>query len=138
MFPYIIFGIPLLTPEIIGVIRFLFIFEGSLCVIGGLLFWIFKEDAGSDNPAHYWFWFSSGPYIRSAETRIEHITFKSKVLLAFGIPVLLIGIFCPNVFFEVTNIIGIGFLIFAPFILHLIIVADAVERDKYSAEGMSE
>ncbi|MEM3596801.1 MAG: hypothetical protein QXJ53_01535 [Candidatus Bathyarchaeia archaeon] len=106
-------------------------------IIIGLLDWVFKE-VRSENPTHYWLWFSSGPYIRSAEGRVEHIAFKSKVLLTCGIPTFLIGIFSPDALFEITNVIGIGVLVLLAWILHLIFVADAAERDKYAAEGISQ
>jgi hypothetical protein len=103
-----------------------------------LLYWIFREGASSESPTHYWFWFSGGPYIRSAEGRVEHIAFKSKVLLACGIPILLIGVFSPESFFEITSVIGVGALMLLAWVLHLIFVADSAERDKYAAENVSE
>lgn len=128
----------MLTPEIIGFLRLLFIINGLIYIIIGLLDWVFKEEARSENPTRYWLWFSSGPYIRSAEGRVEHIAFKSKVLLTCGILTLLMGVFSPDAFFEITNVIGIGALVFLAWVLHLIFVADASERDKYAAEGISE
>jgi hypothetical protein len=65
----------------------------------GLLFWIFKEGARSESPAHYWFWFSGGPYIRNAKGRVEHIVFKSKVLSVCGVPILGFGV----KFYPTTN-----------------------------------
>jgi len=103
----------------------------------GLLFWIFKEGARSESPAHYWFWFSGGPYIRNAKGRVEHIVFKSKVLSVCGVPILGFGVFAPDAFLEGTGPIGIGALVLLSIVLEWIFVSDAADRDKYAIEGLS-
>ncbi|MEM0007563.1 MAG: hypothetical protein QXR89_04770 [Candidatus Bathyarchaeia archaeon] len=120
------------------VIRLLFILDGLSQIAIGSYYWVNKEKASKESPVHYWFWFSSGPYIRSAKERVEHVAFKGKVLLACGIPLLLIGIFSPDTFFNLINVIGVGVLMLLAWILHLIFIADAVDRDKYATDGVSQ
>jgi hypothetical protein len=69
-----------------------FVAFGAALAIIGLLNWIFREEAESESPTHYWFWFSSGPYIKSAEGRVEHVVFMSKVQLGCGVPILAFGV----------------------------------------------
>jgi hypothetical protein len=119
-------------------VKFLFIGVGLGYIAGGLLFWFFREGAGSESPTHYWFWFSRGPYIRSADGRVEHVAFMSKALLACGTPILVVGIFSPDVFLEAFGIVGVGALILLSIILDLIFAADAADRDEYADEGVDE
>jgi len=90
------------------------------------------------NPKHYksWSWFGGElRYIGSAEGRIEHMVFKSKVLSACGVPILALGIFATDDFFEWASVFGISLaLMFLSIALRWIFDSDAANRGEYTVE----
>ncbi len=108
----------------------------------GILYRIFKEDAGNDDPTHYWLWFQARePYISDADARVAHVQFKSKLLLTAGIPLFLLTLFLPDFTFEIFGwpllIISLGTLL----ILYIAFIADAIDKNQpthYAMPGITE
>ena len=78
-----------------------------------------------------------GPYIRDDEQRVEHVLFRSMVMIIWGIVNIILAVVLPADFLDVYGIFSFASLGLAGFILAIVIFADAVDRDT-SAEGLSE
>ena len=122
-------------------------FRGFILILGlaftglGLLFYIFRESAGEDEPAHYWFWFQGRePYIRDADARVAHVKFKAKALMALGIPEIILSLSLPDPIMNVIDglILGVGLLMVL--VPYLLFISDAVDKDqqaRIATEGLT-
>jgi hypothetical protein len=115
-----------------------------LLVMGG--FWtsmgllIYRLRGMVEDGDTFIFWsILGGPYISSAEGRLEHAIFVSKITLLFGIPTLSVAVFLPDPILQVWSSLAIPFIILASLFLRLMFVADANDREvRHSRKGMDE
>jgi len=115
-------------------------FGGIYCVIAGVS-WFLREAAELEDTVIYWLVSGREPYIGDADKRREHMEFKSKMSLALGIPLLLIGALTPaSIFAEFGPVIAVPAILSLIF-LHLIFIGDAAdksEEDRVSEEVETE
>jgi hypothetical protein len=128
-----------LTPEYFGeFMRLILLAIGGFWIFMGFLIWQLKgmiEDGGT-----FIFWLVlDNPYITSAEGRLEHAVFVSKMLLLFGIPTFTIALLLPNPILQEWGSAGILFCIFGALSLKLVFMADAKDREsRHGRKGMDE
>jgi len=128
-----------MTPEYYGeFVRLMLLAIGGFWIFAGFLIWLLKgmiEDGGT-----FIFWLVlNNPYITSAEGRLEHAIFVSKMLLLFGIPTILVVIFLPNPILQEWGGLGVLYFVLGTLFLKLVFMADAQDREaRHSRKGMDE
>jgi len=104
----------------------------------GFLIWQLKGMIEDGDTFIFWLVLDN-PYITSAEGRLEHAVFVSKMLLLFGIPVFTIALLLPNPILEEWGSAGILFCVFGALFLKLMFITDAEDREaRHGRKGMDE
>jgi len=124
-----------MTPEYYGeLMRIMLLVCGAFWISTGLIIWLLKgmiEDGGT-----FIFWLVlNNPYITSAEGRLEHAVFVSKMLLVFGIPTLCVAVFLPNPVLQEWGSLGILLFVFGSLSLKLVFMVDAQDREARHSKG---
>jgi hypothetical protein len=113
-----------------GIITKLFLVAYGLITLAiGLLYRHFKEDTAWQDPASYWFWFGSQPYIDDPDQRVAHVEFRSKVLITTAIPTLIVGILTPESILDAIDVLGIIVILVLSLAIYCIFIADANDRN---------
>jgi len=128
-----------MTPEYFAsLMRLVLLVCGAFWVFTGFLMWLLRGVIEDGDTFLFWLVLSH-PYIRSAEGRLQHAMFASKMLLLFGVPTLFVAVFLPDPIFQEFGSLGTIFIIFASVFLKLVFVADAQEREaRYGKEDVDE